>query len=62
MKTYLETKFFLFVKWLIRRGYGYEDKRDRDDFHVFMQNGRCAGCDASEVQDWIDKHIKLIQL
>lgn len=58
MKTYIEVQFFRFMKWLIYRGYGYCEERDG---FTFMQEGRCAGCDASDVQDFIDYHISLIK-
>lgn len=69
MKTYIAIKFWCYVKWIIRRGYGCNCKgSDLVDFpewytkpeHVFA-SGRCASCRAKEVIDWIDKHIELIQ-
>lgn len=58
MKDWLEIKFWQFVKWFIRRGYGYCVERDGAEF---LAQGRCAGCNASDVQDWIDRHIDLIK-
>lgn len=56
--NYLGEKFWLFIKWLIKRKYGYCPLDDRDGFPVGFK-GRCAGCGASEVQDWIDDHLDL---
>ena len=50
--------FWKFVKNLIRKGYGYCGERDGG---IFMKDGRCVACDASDVQDWIDKHIELVK-
>lgn len=58
LKDYIEVQFFSFVKWVIYQGYGYCVERDGE---AFMTKGRCAGCDASDVQDWIDEHISLIK-
>lgn len=57
---YIEIKFWQFVKWVIYKGYGYCRKKERMDLPL-MSEGRCAECDASDVQDWIDKHIELIK-
>ena len=54
----LEIRLFQFIKWIIFKGYGYETMAERQNFGV----GKCAGCDASWVQDWIDNHIELIKL
>lgn len=53
--TYLTIKFWQFVKYLIRKDYGYlsNKKGERCD--------DCASCRASYVQDFIDEHIKLIK-
>ncbi|HEY4528370.1 MAG TPA: hypothetical protein VJJ48_00885 [Candidatus Paceibacterota bacterium] len=59
MKDWLEIKFFQFVKRKINRDYGYCQERCED--HVFMKEGTCAACTASDVQDWIDDHINLIK-
>lgn len=53
----LETIFWKVAKRIIKKGYGYCDVRDGQ---VFMLEGRCSACDASEVQDWVDGHIELI--
>lgn len=51
-------QFFRFVKYIIKNEYGYCKKRDGNSF---MSGWRCVSCDASDVQDWIDMHIKLIR-
>lgn len=56
----LEIYFWKFAKYLIRHGYGYEEKDKRDGMSVDVQ-GRCVGCAASEVQDWISSHIELLE-
>ena len=53
-----EIIIFKIAKYLIKRGYGYCEERDGG---VFMKNGRCVACDSSDVQDFIDKHIELIE-
>lgn len=50
--------FWKFTKWLIKRGYAYCEERDGG---VFLSQGRCGGCNASDVQDWIDDHIDLLK-
>lgn len=54
MTTYLEIQFWKIAKWLIKRGYG-ACCLDRDIY------GLCASCDAKDVIDWIDNHIKLLK-
>lgn len=58
MKNYLEIQFWKIAKLILQRGYGYCEERDGG---VFMSSGRCAQCDASDVMDWIDKHIELLE-
>lgn len=55
----LEIIFWKFAKYIIRKGYGYCEELDGE---AFMSNGRCCVCDATQVQQWIDKHIELIKL
>ncbi len=56
--NYLEIQLFRFIKYLINIGYGYCDERDGG---IFMDKSRCSGCNASDVQDWIDGHIDLLR-
>ena len=58
MLNWLEIQFWRFAKWLLKRGYGYCNERDGGKF---LEKGRCGACDASDVQDWIDKHIDLLK-
>lgn len=58
MRDGLEIQFWKSAKWLLRHGYGYCEERDGGKF---MEQGRCVGCDASDVQDWIDSHIDLLR-
>lgn len=55
---WIEIQFWKFVKWLILHGYGYCDESDGQ---AFMTKGRCACCDATDVQKWIGEHIELIR-
>ncbi len=66
---WLETQFWKFAKWLIRRGYGAKcptkDYEDYPELNVTLKtphSGRCASCEAAEVIEWIDHHIELINL
>ena len=54
----LEIIFWKVAKRIILKGYGYCEERDGG---VFMKNGRCGACDASDVCDFIDNHISLIE-
>lgn len=58
---WIETQFWKFAKYLIKKSYGYEPVHDRDGMPMGAQ-GRCAGCRASEVQDWIGDHIDIINM
>lgn len=55
--NFLEKQFWKVAKYLLKKGYGYCDERDGE---AFMSEGRCPCCDASEVYDWIDLHIRLL--
>lgn len=69
MLTWIEIKFWTFVKYIIRKEYGADCRTsDLDDFpetytksHDFESDGRCASCKAKEAIDWIDGHIKLMR-
>lgn len=59
MRDRFEIFFWKVALYLLRTGYGYcEEPRSLGDKD--LDNG-CAGCKASEVQDWIKKHIQLIK-
>lgn len=57
--NWIEIKFFKIVKYIIYKGYGYCKERDRGKF---LSEHRCGACDASDIQDWIDKHINLLKI
>ena len=59
MRDFLEIQFFRLVKWVIYRGYGWCD-HPRELCDGKLDRG-CAACKASEVQDWIDGHISLLE-
>lgn len=61
IKDWLEIQFWRMAKLILKKGYGYCDERDYPTGH-FMDKGRCEACDASDVQDWIDEHIRLIKM
>lgn len=52
MKDYIEIKFWKFVIWLIKRGYGADCPEHADE---------CASCEAKETIMWIEGHIDLIE-
>ena len=49
--------------WKIRKGYGcYCKTKDIDDFKdMDMGESRCPSCEAQEVVEWLENHIKLIR-
>ena len=58
LEDQFEIIIFKIARYLLKRGYGYCEERDGE---VFMKNGRCCACDASDVQDFIANHISLIE-
>ena len=58
MRDWFEIYFWKIALYLLRTGYGYCDERDEE---MFMTESRCGCCDASDVQDWIKNHLKLIK-
>lgn len=46
---------------LIRRGYGAScTTKDIEDFPGIEERARCPSCQAREVVDWLEDHVKLI--
>jgi len=70
MKDFLEIQFWRVAIWILKKGYGANCRTsDLDDFpeeykspkDVFSKN-RCGSCRAKETINWIEDHIKLIEM
>lgn len=62
---YLEIQFWKWAKWIIKQRYGANcESADYEEFEnhprELNHQGRCAGCQAKEVCEWIDGHIDLL--
>jgi hypothetical protein len=62
--------FWKIAKFLIRNSYGADcETSDLDEYpelykepkNVFLQS-RCASCRAKEIIDWIEVHIRLLEM
>jgi hypothetical protein len=54
----IEIFFWKIAKRIIRKSYGYNE--NKDDRLSFGSELKCSECMASDVQDWIDSHIELL--
>jgi hypothetical protein len=70
ISVFIETLFWKFTKYLIRRKYGADcGVSDLDEYPELYKepksvfhSGRCSSCRAKEIIDWIDEHIKLLKM
>lgn len=63
MKDWIEIQFWEYGKYLIRKGYGADcETKDLDDLGDIAKDARCGSCYAEEMIEWIDNHIKLLEL
>jgi hypothetical protein len=50
-----ETLIFKLMLRILKKGWGYCEERSGE---IPFSQGQCPGCDASDIQDWIKRHLK----